>query len=112
MSVSLLFSDCAATLTVPVCCGVDPHCAQNGLLEAAGGVGGRDGADEPPPHAPSESISRASVSTAGQTETIRRIRIHMATLQNALESITGLERFWNLPGQRNILFRSVLLQQF
>src|SRR4029077_11577204 len=40
MSAIFLFSCCAATDVVPVCCGVEPHCAQKGLLEAGGGPDG------------------------------------------------------------------------
>jgi hypothetical protein len=40
MSASCVFSPCAATFTVPVCCADAPHCAQNGLFDAGGGGGG------------------------------------------------------------------------
>jgi hypothetical protein len=40
MSANCVFSPCAATFTVPVCCADAPHCAQNGLFDAGGGGGG------------------------------------------------------------------------
>jgi hypothetical protein len=79
MSASFLLSPWAATLTAPECCAVDPHCAQNGLFEAAGGGGGGGGGIIEFPDPPHEASSKTSVAIT-QTPIHRNTEVALAKL--------------------------------
>src|ERR1019366_4712659 len=67
--------------TVPLCCGVEPHCAQKGLLDAGGGPEIFIPPDEPPPHPVIESIIPSNANPASRWGVIKRGRVDIAGLQ-------------------------------